>query len=329
MSIISIIVPVYNVEKYLPKCIESIIGQTFKDIEIILIDDGSIDSSGYICDEYSKKDSRIKVIHKENGGLSDARNAGLNVCSGKYIGFVDSDDYIENDMYEMLYNFLKIHDLDVAMCETYYIEINCKRKCKYFAPKVLERKNEIIEEIFANKCGGSAIGVCNKLYKRKILEDIRFDKNKFYEDVFFSLKWIEKTRRFGRSSEGKYFYLQRENSINHQRKFYIGILHIIDAYSENLKTIKIKYPKCIEAGEYRLWWSYRFAIERILECSDCSAHLDSIIEIQKKIRSNWVRILSNKYLKNKEKFVFILLIININLYQMMKKVKGQLNVLKV
>lgn len=101
--LISIIVPIYNVELYLEKCIESIINQTYKNLEIILVDDGSTDSCGKICDEYAKKDNRIKVIHKINGGLSDARNKGMEIAKGKYIGFVDGDDYVASDMYETLY----------------------------------------------------------------------------------------------------------------------------------------------------------------------------------------------------------------------------------
>jgi glycosyltransferase involved in cell wall biosynthesis len=116
---ISIIVPVYNVEKYLEKCLKSILHQIFSDFELILIDDGSTDSSGRICDEYLKRDSRIKVFHKENGGLSSARNYGIEKSTGKYIGFVDSDDYIAKDMYEVLYNNLQRENADVSMCGNY------------------------------------------------------------------------------------------------------------------------------------------------------------------------------------------------------------------
>ena len=322
MSKISVIVPVYNVEKYLPKCIESIINQTYKDLEIILVDDGSTDSSGNICDMFGQKDSRIKIVHKENGGLSDARNTGLDVCTGEYIGFVDCDDYIAADMYEFLYNFLKTNNLDVSMCETYHVFESNIHVCRYFEPKFLNETNKIIEEIFANKYGGSAISVCNKLYKREVLEDVRFDKYKSYEDVFFSLKWIGKTKTFGRTHEGKYFYLQRECSITHQNKFSDVILDVINGYSKNLEIIKELYPKSIEVGEYRLWHSYRVAIEKILKCSDCNDHLDNIIEIQKRMRSNWFRILSNKYLKNKERIAYILLMININLYQFIKNMRN-------
>ena len=116
MSLISIIVPIYNVEDYLCKCVDSILTQTYKNIEVILVNDGSIDNCGKICDEYALKDNRVKVIHKKNGGIADARNAGLEICCGDYIGFVDSDDWIAEDMYEVLHDFASSNSLDVAIC---------------------------------------------------------------------------------------------------------------------------------------------------------------------------------------------------------------------
>ena len=114
--LLSIIVPVYNVEKYIERCIKSILNQSFTNFELILVDDGSPDNCGKICDEYKKKDSRIKVIHKKNGGLSDARNAGLNIATGKYIGFVDSDDIIHPQMYEKLFNCINKYNSDIVQC---------------------------------------------------------------------------------------------------------------------------------------------------------------------------------------------------------------------
>ena len=121
-ELISIIVPVYKVEKYLDKCINSIVSQTYKNLEVILVDDGSPDSCGKMCDEWTKKDTRIKVIHKENGGLSDARNFGLDCAKGKYIQFVDSDDYIEKDMIEFLYKNLKENNADISICSNYMVD---------------------------------------------------------------------------------------------------------------------------------------------------------------------------------------------------------------
>ena len=133
MELISIIVPVYNVEQYLDDCLVSILNQTYKNLEIILIDDGSTDNSGKICDEYAKKDSRIIVFHKENGGVSSARNAGLRIAKGIYIGFVDPDDWIAEDMYEVLYLNAKKYDADVSVCKS---KIVINRNLKSNAPIV-------------------------------------------------------------------------------------------------------------------------------------------------------------------------------------------------
>ena len=164
MYLISIIVPVYNVESYLKKCLESIINQTYKNIEIILIDDGSTDSSGKICDDYANKDKRIKVIHKQNGGVSDARNTALDICRGDYIGFIDSDDYIELDMYETLLKFLLNNNLDVAMCSSYTVKNKQLIRCKNFKPYILTGKEAIINDLLINKYKGSPIVVWNKFY---------------------------------------------------------------------------------------------------------------------------------------------------------------------
>lgn len=118
-KLISIIIPVYNVQNYLRECIDSVIAQTYKNLEIILVDDGSPDKSGEICDEYSKKDARIKVIHKENGGLSDARNVALDIAKGEYIGFIDSDDYVEKDMFETLHTLAVEHNAEISSISFY------------------------------------------------------------------------------------------------------------------------------------------------------------------------------------------------------------------
>ena len=123
MDLISVIIPIYNVEQYLKECLESVINQTYRNLEIILVDDGSKDKSGKICDEYKNKDERIKVVHKENGGLSDARNAGMKIATGKYIQFIDSDDFIDKDMIETLYNLIIENEADISMCSNYYFKI--------------------------------------------------------------------------------------------------------------------------------------------------------------------------------------------------------------
>ncbi|MCF0156053.1 MAG: glycosyltransferase, partial [Veillonella sp.] len=131
MSKISVIVPIYNVEPYIHQCVDSIINQTYKDLEIILVDDGSPDNCGKICDEYAAKDDRVKVIHRPNGGLSAARNSGLDVATGEYIAFVDSDDYIACNMYSDMMEFMLKHKLDIVVCSSYRVKNSKIKEEKY------------------------------------------------------------------------------------------------------------------------------------------------------------------------------------------------------
>lgn len=320
--LISIIVPVYNVENYLRKCLDSIVNQTYKNLEIILIDDGSDDNSDKICDEYATKDNRIVVIHKINGGLSDARNAGLEIAKGEYIGFVDSDDYISEDMYEFLYNLAIENDLDVAMCASCNVYEDGKvKRPKVFETLFFDKKEKIIENLFLNKADGLSISVCNKLFKKYVLKNRYFDINKTSEDVFYVLKWIENTEKFGRSAAVKYYYVQRSQSITHQILFTPKILDVIEAYLLNLNIISQKYPNSIEVAKVRLYWAYRITIEHIYACKDYKENAHIAEKIQNELRKNIIDILMNKYISFKGKAACILIVLNIELYMLIKKLK--------
>ena len=178
MSQISIIVPVYNVEKYLSRCIDSILNQTFDDFELILIDDGSPDHSGAICDDYAKKDNRILVIHKENGGLSDARNAGINIASGEYIMFVDSDDYISKDMCEILYQRIIKDKSDMALCSVRGVNEEGEEIEKgtfIVDDRLLEEKDKFLGLGEANAC--AYIVAWNKLFKKFLWKELTDDED--------------------------------------------------------------------------------------------------------------------------------------------------------
>jgi len=208
---ISIVVPVYNVEQYLEKCVNSIINQTYKNLEIILIDDGATDSSGKLCDELAKIDNRIKVYHKENGGLSDARNYGVERATGDYIGFVDSDDYIDSEMYEKLYEAIKKEDVDVAECNFRFIYSN--RITNYTDDKyylVLNKDEYTKEYVTMNRIFGAA---WTKLIKSSLAKEIKFPKGKLFEDGFYSLELMKKARNFVIFDSPYYNYVMRENSI--------------------------------------------------------------------------------------------------------------------
>ncbi len=179
-DLISIIVPIYNVEKYLAKCIDSIISQTYNNLEIILVDDGSTDTSPKICDDYQKKDNRIKVIHKKNGGVSSARNLGLINSTGEYIGFIDPDDYIEPNMYECLLNTLKSENTQISMCGYNEIKNNKIDKTIIYSQKTISSE-KLLKDIFDTTCMGV---VWNKLFKRSLFIN-KETKNYFYENLHY------------------------------------------------------------------------------------------------------------------------------------------------
>lgn len=232
---ISVIVPVYNVEKYIRKCLDSLVNQTYPDLEIILIDDGSTDSSGKICDEYAEKDDRIQVIHQENKGQSIARNIGLQNASGDFIGFVDSDDSIDLRMFEKL--FLAIQDVDIAMCGH---NIVYDGKVESYGNREVKTLNysELWREIF----GSLNNAVWNKLFRRDLLNGICFDSHFVHgEDLIFNILYL----RFAKSGrivdEPLYNYYKRGNSIT-TGKFTRRKLLEIESKDEALRLVQQIYP---------------------------------------------------------------------------------------
>lgn len=210
-DLISIIIPVYKVEEYLEKCIESVLKQTYTNLQIILVDDGSPDNCGKICDEYAKKDSRIEVIHKVNGGLSDARNVGIAKAKGKYIGFVDSDDYIKEDMYEILINLIKEYDADVSICNLYDV-IDGKEYIRNNENGIQEYSRlEILKEVLLDKNIQSY--AWNKLYKKELFDEIKYPIGKKYEDIGTTFYVFEKCNKIVVTSKPEYYYLKRSDSL--------------------------------------------------------------------------------------------------------------------
>ena len=210
-DLISIIIPVYKVEKYLEKCIESVLKQTYTNLQVILVDDGSPDNCGKICDEYAKKDSRIEVIHKVNGGLSDARNVGIAKAKGKYIGFVDSDDYIKEDMYEILINLIKEYDADVSICNLYDV-IEGKEYIRNKENGIKEyNRIDILKEVLLDKNIQSY--AWNKLYKKELFNEIKYPIGKKYEDIGTTFYIFEKCNKVVVTSKPEYYYLKRADSL--------------------------------------------------------------------------------------------------------------------
>ncbi|MEG0523166.1 MAG: glycosyltransferase [Erysipelotrichaceae bacterium] len=211
---ISIIVPVYNVGCYLNRCVDSILAQTYKNIEIILIDDGSTDNSGEICDDYSKKYDIVKTVHKENGGVAKARNQGITLATGDYIGFVDGDDYIGNEMYSFLYNNLIKNNADISICSYYEVYGNKTiRKNNNDVKFVMNTKET---EIMLFTDGNFESGVWDKLFAKKALKNSFFNTNVNYgEELQFLFNCIENAQVIVYESKPHYYYFQREDSVTH------------------------------------------------------------------------------------------------------------------
>lgn len=240
--------PVYNVELYLDKCVESIVNQTYKNLEIILVDDGSPDKCAIICDKWAQKDERIKVIHKKNGGLSDARNIGIELAKGEYIAFVDSDDYLEADMYEKLFSAMIKNDADIAMCN-----FNCVNHAdKEIKNQVLSRnliiKNECLTR---NECFNKILTsfnyvvAWNKLYKRQVFEKIRYPVNKIHEDEFVIHHLFNASKNIVCIEDCLYNYVQVNTSImgqsyNVKRLDYLNALYDRYLFYESIKLSKLK-----------------------------------------------------------------------------------------
>lgn len=215
--LISVVVPVYKVEKYLPECIKSIIAQNYKNLEIILVDDGSPDNCPAICDEFAKKDNRIKVIHKKNGGLSDARNAGINIATGNYICFIDSDDYVEKDYAKKLLDALSSNDADMAVCGYTYVLDNGSKEVDETPKAGLLTEDKYWPKVY-NDMFTTFVVAWNKLYKADIFKTIRYAKGKINEDQIILHDILRQCKKIAVIKDVLYYYRKREDSIMGREK---------------------------------------------------------------------------------------------------------------
>lgn len=236
-NLISVIVPVYNVEKYIDRCIESITNQSYENLEILLINDGSTDYSEEICRKWEKIDSRIKVFSKENGGLSDARNFGLDICTGDFIAFVDSDDFINKDMFKIMLNLSKETLSDIVQCEflKFKDENGIINKMEEYTIKEFTNI-EAIENHYKEELQISTVVAWSKLYKRKLFNEIRFPKGKLHEDEFTTYKLLYKANKVVYTNQKLYYYRQTVNSIMN-RRYNIKRLDLLEALRERLLFI--------------------------------------------------------------------------------------------
>lgn len=309
---VSVIVPVYNVEKFIDKCLNSLVNQTLKEIEIIVVNDGSPDNSQKIIDKYVKKyPDKIKSYIKENGGQGSARNYGLKKATGEYIGYVDSDDFVEKDMYKKLYNKAKENNYDIVVCGNYNVSEDYQNKN---IDAFINNYNTDLENIFFGK-----MAVWNKIYKRDILikNKLEFKEKVWYEDLAFTLKAIMNSNTFAFIDEPLYDYLIREgstmNNSNVQRN-----LEILDAFNDILSYIqhnkKEEYFSKIEF--LAIDHIYISAIVRVLKAeADDKVKRETINKLLDYMNKKFPNYKNNKYintLSKNRKIIYKL--INIKMY---------------
>lgn len=257
---ISVIIPIYKVEAYLKECLDSVINQTYKNLEIILVDDGSPDNSGKMCDEYAQKDSRIKVIHKENGGLSSARNAGLDIATGEYVCFIDSDDVIDERYIEILHSMCAQNNVDVAVCDIKRFTDVIEKEDATNEIKLIDSK-ELQSKMYVHGEATQVVIVCNKLYKRYIYENLRFPVGKIHEDEFTTYKALYSSKTAIAISNLKlYYYRCNPNGIM-GNKYTIKRLDYLEALEQRMKFYsgrneKMLYEKTLAKYSLRLRSSY-------------------------------------------------------------------------
>ena len=307
---ISIIVPVYNVEAYLERCVESILKQTYTNLEILLVNDGSTDKSGELCDKLALRDHRIRVIHKENGGLSDARNRGIDEASSNLIGFIDSDDYIDEDMYETLYRQMVASKADLSMCGHYdvYHQIPEKQVAETKTWELMPE--EAIKMVMEAKI--LSVTAVNKLYKKALFEQLRFRIGKIAEDAFIMVDLIHQCSKVVATNEKKYYYVHRENSITTQ-KFSLKFLNVIEAYEQNAKIISENYPDLYDVAIMRLNWAYFYVLDRLLVDNDFK---DKVLEdrLISYLKKNKKSILMDSRFTRARKMSFLALCLSRKLY---------------
>lgn len=321
MSKVSVIVPVYNVENYLEKCIQSIISQSFKNLEIILVNDGSTDKSKEICEQFAEKDKRIILLNQKNKGVSAARNAGLDICTGDYISFIDSDDYISPDMIEFLVNNLERNDSDISTCGHYNCRIkNGSLECVCYKNSnesgVLSSRQSLQECLIGGKLSMMPV---DKLYKRYLFDDIRFPNGTIYEDSAIIPLITTRVSKVHYSFNPKYYYIMHQNSIT-TSNFNLKDFDIIKVNKKNYDMVKENYYYALKHAEFRLFWSYLCVIDKIIYSNSNCSEFQEILDI---IKKNKLIILRNPFFTFKRKLLNFLLVINLRLYKKAIKYFGK------
>ena len=283
--LISVIIPIYKVEEYLDECVQSVLNQTYKNLEVILVDDGSPDRCLQMCDEYAKADNRVKVVHKQDGGLSDARNAGLEIATGDYIGFVDSDDFIERNMYEVLLDKLQRAGTEVISSKIIWFSGGEKKTFKWYNGGYSEDRVLSLWDFFHEAMKKNLdVCVCNKLYKRGVVTE-KFKKKRVNEDFlfFYKLSKAHPKSEIVLTEQSFYYYRDRIGSICHdQTQLEMGVMA---NYDEILKDVDNKDSQLIELVEQQyIYKLYLMLTKMAKDATLRNAHIDDWLWVRNRFK---------------------------------------------
>lgn len=307
--LISIILPIYNIEKYLSKCMESVLRQSYKNLEIIMVDDGSQDMCGQICEKYAKQDSRVVVLHKTNGGLSDARNFGIEYSRGDFITCIDPDDYVDVDYIDYLYMLLKKHKCKMSICQhRVHYDNGFIKDFGDIGEDVISAEKCLERMLYHDVIDTSAWG---KLYKRDLFENVKYPKGKLFEDIGTTYALIMQCDRIAIGYESKYNYIFHNNSIVNS-SFKPNKFDLMEMTDKMAKDVLKVYPNLEDAILRRRVYSRISTLNQMLNVKDFEMERKNIISF---IKKNGVIVRKNPKTPKRDKVALLLLNINYKLYK--------------
>ena len=313
-ALISVIVPVYNVAQYLEKSIASIQQQTYQNLEIILVDDGATDESGRLCEQIAEQDERVLVYHKENEGLSQARNDGLKQAHGDYVIFIDSDDYIHSEMIASLYQQLVKEDADVSSCGVMNVYANSEspqteNQDDYF---ICDTETFLREYLIGEKIPGT---ICNKLIKKEVAAQLTFPKGLIYEDAYYHFDLIKVAKKYVVNTNPYYYYFHRGDSIT-TKPYAEKDLAYIDIYQKFYTEVVKEYPNLTEVAFFRLAYAHFFILDKML-LDDNFKEFKDYPRIYGYLKKHAFAIFKNTIFRKGRRISALALFVNVRLYRIL------------
>lgn len=307
---ISVVLPIYNVEKYLETCVKAMTGQTYQNLEIILVDDGSPDGCPALCDELAKTDERIRVLHKENGGLSDARNAGTKIATGEYITFVDSDDVVTDTYVEYLYSLIEKYGCDMSLC-THTVVFEDGKKIPYGdgTDEMLDAKECLRRMLYHDVIDTSAWA---KLYRTDMAREILYPKGKLFEDIGTTYRFFLASGKIACGYQSQYFYMQRQNSIV-SGKFNPHKLDLLEMTDKMAEDVEKVYPDLAQAILRRRVYARFSTLNQMLDVDGYKKERDEIISF---IKAHKREIMADEHAPGRDKMAMRMLSMGYPVYRM-------------